>query len=156
MSPWAPHAPPTWTTVSGRGAIWSFVVPHPPLLPQFAELAPYNVVLVALVEDPTIRLVGNLVAREGGPINEVDPATIRDGGLVDPSLVVELQVLRALGALNARSVERALAVARRASRMAASESILQAEYLANLGPRRHFACVPLPRSKARIPSPALS
>ncbi|MBW2274903.1 MAG: OB-fold domain-containing protein, partial [Deltaproteobacteria bacterium] len=56
-----------------------FVVPHPPLLPQFGELAPYNVVLVALDEDPTVRLVGNLVARQGGPINEIDPASIEIG-----------------------------------------------------------------------------
>lgn len=82
MSPWAPHTPPIWTRVSGRGRIWSFVVPHPPLLPQFSELAPYNVVLVALDEDPSIRLVGNLVAREGGAINEVDPATIEIGAAV--------------------------------------------------------------------------
>ena len=64
------------TTVSGRGTLWSFVVPHPPLLPQFAALVPYNVIVVALEEDPTIRLVGNLVTRAGGAI---DPATIRIG-----------------------------------------------------------------------------
>ena len=53
--------------------------PHPPLLPAFAELAPYNVVVVALDEDPALRLVGNLVASPDGPINEIDPATIRIG-----------------------------------------------------------------------------
>jgi uncharacterized OB-fold protein len=82
MSPFAPHVPPAWTRVSGEGTIWSFVVPHPPLLPQFAALAPYNVILVALLEDPTLRLVGNLVARPGGGIDEVDPATIRIGARV--------------------------------------------------------------------------
>ncbi|MEE8509197.1 MAG: OB-fold domain-containing protein [Myxococcota bacterium] len=82
MSPWGPHSEPTWTRVSGRGSIWSFAVPHPPLLPQFAKLAPYNVILVALEEDPTVRMVGNLVAAEGGAINEVDPASIRIGALV--------------------------------------------------------------------------
>ncbi len=79
MSPWGQHTEPTWITVSGRGTIWSFAVPHPPLLPQFAELAPYNVILVALEEDPTIRMIGNLVAREGGPIDEIDPASIEIG-----------------------------------------------------------------------------
>jgi uncharacterized OB-fold protein len=68
--------------VSGRGTIWSFVVPHPPVLPQFSALAPYNVIVVALAEDPTIRLVGNLVARAGGPINEVDPSEIEIGSAV--------------------------------------------------------------------------
>ncbi len=82
FSPWAPGVKPVWTTVSGRGSIWSYVVPHPPLLAQFRELAPYNVILVALAEDPTIRLVGNLVARAGGPINEIDPSEIEIGSAV--------------------------------------------------------------------------
>ena len=71
-----------WVEMSGRGTIWSYAVPHPPLLPAYAELAPYNVVVVALDEDPALRLVGNLVAREDGPINEVDPATIEIGAPV--------------------------------------------------------------------------
>jgi uncharacterized OB-fold protein len=82
MSPWGQHSEPTWTAVSGRGTIWSFVVPHPPLLPQFAELAPYNVILVALDEDPRVRLVGNLVTTGSGAINEVDPGEIRIGAAV--------------------------------------------------------------------------
>jgi uncharacterized OB-fold protein len=68
-----------WPVMSGLGTIWSFVVPHPPLLPAYAELAPYNVIVVALDEDPTIRLVGNLLASEDGPINEVDPTMIEIG-----------------------------------------------------------------------------
>jgi uncharacterized OB-fold protein len=82
MSPWSPHTEPTWTRVSGRGTIWSFVVPHPPLLPHFAALAPYNVILVALDEDPRVRLVGNLVRSAGGAINEVDPRSIEIGAPV--------------------------------------------------------------------------
>ena len=78
-SPFAPHHTPRWTRVSGQGSIWSFVVPHPPLLPPFSELAPYNVVLVALEEDPCIRLIGNLLARPDGDIAEVDPAGIQIG-----------------------------------------------------------------------------
>ena len=79
MSPWAAHAETRWARVSGRGTIWSFVVPHPPLLPQFAALTPYNVIVVALDEDPTIRMVGNLVAAEGGAINELAPREIEIG-----------------------------------------------------------------------------
>jgi len=82
VSPFAPHREPEWATVSGRGVIWSFVVPHPPLLPWYAERAPYAVVAVALDEEPTVRLVGSLVAREGGAIDEVDPATIAIGAPV--------------------------------------------------------------------------
>ena len=47
-SPWGNHAVPEWETVSGRGRIWSFVVPHPPLLPPFDGMAPYNVILVEI------------------------------------------------------------------------------------------------------------
>jgi hypothetical protein len=82
LSPWAPHAKPGWTRVSGRGTIWSFVVPHPPLLPPFDALAPYNVILVALAEDPSVRLVGNLLPAEGAGIGDFDPAAIEIGARV--------------------------------------------------------------------------
>ncbi len=66
-----------WQAMSGRATVWSYVVAHPPLLPAYAELAPYNAIVVALEEDPGLRLCGNLVATAEGPINEVDPSTIR-------------------------------------------------------------------------------
>jgi hypothetical protein len=68
-----------WETTSGRGRIWSFIVPHPPLLPAYMEWAPYNAIVVELEEDPSIRFVGNLVADAGAPINSVDPTTIQIG-----------------------------------------------------------------------------
>lgn len=58
MSPFAPGAALAWEPVSGRGSVWSFVVAHPPLLPWFEARAPYPVVVVALDEDPRLRLVG--------------------------------------------------------------------------------------------------
>jgi uncharacterized OB-fold protein len=82
MSPWAPHAAPVWITVSGRGTIWSFAVPHPPLLPPYQERAPYVVIAVALEEDPTVRLLGNLLAREGDPIEAMRPEQVRIGAPV--------------------------------------------------------------------------
>ena len=36
----------------GRGRIWSYVFPHPPLLPDYAAQAPYNVIVVELAERP--------------------------------------------------------------------------------------------------------
>ena len=63
----------SWDPMSGRATLWSWVKPHPPLLPAYAELAPYNVIVVALDEDPMIRMVGNLVASADGTINELDP-----------------------------------------------------------------------------------
>lgn len=68
-----------WEVVSGKGRIWSFVVAHPPLLPAYAEFAPYPVVVVELDEDPALRMVGNLVTGPGEAINSVDPATIEIG-----------------------------------------------------------------------------
>jgi hypothetical protein len=67
---------------SGRGRVWSFVVTHPPVLPAYTELAPYNVVVVELDEDPTIRFVGNLVDGPDAAINSVDPSSIEIGQLV--------------------------------------------------------------------------
>jgi uncharacterized OB-fold protein len=69
----------SWDVMAGTGRIWSFVVAHPPLLPTFAKIAPYAVVLVELDDDPTIRLVGNLVPGPAGEIHEVDPATVAIG-----------------------------------------------------------------------------
>jgi len=71
-----------WAPTSGRGHVWSFIVPHPPLLPAFAEVAPYNAIIVALSEDPLIRFAGNLVASADGAINEIDPASITIGEAV--------------------------------------------------------------------------
>ena len=68
-----------WAPLSGKGRVWSFVVPHPPLLPAYMEFAPYNVIAVELDEDPSLRLIGNLVASADGAINEVDPHTIEIG-----------------------------------------------------------------------------
>jgi len=78
-----------WEPTSGRGRVWSFIVPHPPLLPAFGEIAPYNTIVVELDENPLIRFVGNLVASADGAINEIDPATITIG---EPVRVVFHQI----------------------------------------------------------------
>lgn len=49
----------TWTPVSGRATLYSWTVAHPPLLPYFAERAPWPVVVVQLEEGP--RMVTNVV-----------------------------------------------------------------------------------------------
>jgi uncharacterized OB-fold protein len=68
-----------WRELSGGGSVWSFVVVHPPVLPAYADLAPYPVVVVALDEDPTLRMVGNVVSAPQSAINSVDPASIAIG-----------------------------------------------------------------------------
>ncbi|MFE5890565.1 Zn-ribbon domain-containing OB-fold protein [Streptomyces sp. NPDC056468] len=71
-----------WRQVGGHGRIWSYVVPHPPLLPDYAEQAPYNVVIVELADAPRIRLVGNLVTEPDAPLNSLPPDRIRIGAKV--------------------------------------------------------------------------
>ncbi|MFD3501545.1 Zn-ribbon domain-containing OB-fold protein [Streptomyces sp. NPDC058676] len=71
-----------WQAMSGQGRVWSYVVPHPPLLPDYAALAPYNVVVVELAEAPRIRMVGNLVSEPGAPLDSLDPHGIRIGAKV--------------------------------------------------------------------------
>ena len=71
-----------WVPAAGTGTIWSFVVAHPPLLPAYAALAPYPVVVVQLDDHPSVRMVGNLVTAPDAPINSIDPATIDIGEAV--------------------------------------------------------------------------
>ncbi|QCX77299.1 hypothetical protein C9F11_18235 [Streptomyces sp. YIM 121038] len=89
-----------WRRMSGKGRIWSYVVPHPPLLPAYAALAPYHPVVVELAEAPHIRLVGNLVARAGASLDSVAAGRPRvgarvqvvfadQGGVVVPRWVLE-------------------------------------------------------------------
>ncbi|CCB75064.1 conserved protein of unknown function [Streptantibioticus cattleyicolor NRRL 8057 = DSM 46488] len=71
-----------WRRMSGRGRVWSYVVPHPPLLPAYAAQAPYNVIVVELADDPRIRLVGNLVTSPDARLNSLDPVRLRIGAAV--------------------------------------------------------------------------
>ncbi|KUF19670.1 Zn-ribbon domain-containing OB-fold protein [Streptomyces silvensis] len=90
----------TWRRTSGRGRVWSYVVPHPPLLPAYAARAPYPVVLVELTDAPRVRLVGNLVARAGAALDSVPLERVRigarvqavfadQGGVVVPQWILE-------------------------------------------------------------------
>ena len=54
----------TWVDLSGRGTLFSWVVVHQQFLPQYDP--PYVTALVAVDEDPAVRLATKLV--------EVDPA----------------------------------------------------------------------------------
>jgi uncharacterized OB-fold protein len=83
MCAWCRSFESTWERMSGRATVWSYVVSHPPLLPAYAAVAPYNVVVVALDEDPALRLVGNVVEGPDAPLNSVDPATLTIGAPVE-------------------------------------------------------------------------
>lgn len=85
MCPWCRSLECEWPLMSGRGTVWSFVIAHPPLLPAYAALAPYNVVVVSLDEDPGIRVVGNLVSGPDGGFGaeDVPPESITIGTPVE-------------------------------------------------------------------------
>ncbi len=82
MCPWCHSLESQWLRQSGRGRIWSFAVPHPPLLPAFVDEAPYVVAVVELEEDPQIRLVGNIVRQADGPIGAVSAGELAIGAHV--------------------------------------------------------------------------
>jgi uncharacterized OB-fold protein len=51
----------SWQTMSGRGSLFSWVVVTHVFLPQFADLVPFAPALVALEEDPAIRIATRVV-----------------------------------------------------------------------------------------------
>lgn len=68
-----------WTETGGTGTIWSYTVPHPPLLPAFAAVAPYVVALVELSDFPGIRMVGAITGHGADTFGGFDPATVAIG-----------------------------------------------------------------------------
>lgn len=79
LCPWCRSWDLEWAEVSGRGRVWSFVVSHPPLLPAYADVAPYNVAVIELDDDPSIRLVGGVVTSPDSPVGDADPAALAIG-----------------------------------------------------------------------------
>jgi uncharacterized OB-fold protein len=59
---------PEWTRVSGRGRVFSWAVVRRPFLPAFADRVPFVTALVALDEDPAVRVASYVV--------DCDPASI--------------------------------------------------------------------------------
>ena len=59
----------TWTAVSGTGTLFSWAVVRRAFLPAFADQVPFVTALVALAEDPAVRLPTYLV--------DADPETLR-------------------------------------------------------------------------------
>jgi len=72
----------SWVDAAGTGTIWSWVVVHPPVLPAYNAFAPYPVIVVELDEDPTLRMVGNVIAEPGAAINSVAPGDLAIGARV--------------------------------------------------------------------------
>jgi uncharacterized protein len=51
----------TWVVTSGRGTLFSWVVVTHAFLPQFADLVPFVPALVALEDDPAVRIPTRMV-----------------------------------------------------------------------------------------------
>jgi uncharacterized OB-fold protein len=62
MCPWCRSVTVRWDAMAGRATVWSFAIPHPPLLPAYADRVPYAVLVVTLDDDPTIRVIGDTAA----------------------------------------------------------------------------------------------
>ena len=79
--------PITWVQASGRGTIWSLTEIHAPVLPAFAPLVPYLVVLVELQESRSLRMVGNVLPAKGGTINSLGLTDVAIGMKVTANIV---------------------------------------------------------------------
>lgn len=60
VSPFGVNDEMTWTTVSGRGTVYSYTIARRPTAPQWAADAPYVIAIVRLEEGPhlTTNIVG--------------------------------------------------------------------------------------------------
>jgi uncharacterized OB-fold protein len=66
----------TWTAVSGRGTLFSWAVVRRAFLPAFEDRVPFVTALVALVEDPAVRLPTYLVDAEPETLRADEPVQV--------------------------------------------------------------------------------
>jgi uncharacterized OB-fold protein len=89
---------PRWTPVSGDATLFSWAVVRRPFLPAFAELVPFVTALVALDEDPSVRLCSYVVDSEPSELRADAPLhvvfrplsfpTVPDRSVVVPMFVL--------------------------------------------------------------------
>jgi len=75
-----------WTAVSGRGTLFSWAVVRRALVPAFADQVPYVSALVALLEDPAVRVVTRLVDCAPETLRAEQPLRVVFRPLVFPNL----------------------------------------------------------------------
>jgi uncharacterized protein len=71
----------TWTVMSGRGTLFSWAVVHRAFLPAFSDQVPFVTGLIALDEDPFVRIVSYIV--------DADPESLA----ADQTLVADFRPL---------------------------------------------------------------
>ena len=69
-------APMTWETMSGHGTLFSWVVVTHPFLAQFGGLVPFVPALVALDEDPSVRIPTRMVDCDPESLDYEMPVTV--------------------------------------------------------------------------------
>jgi len=66
----------TWTAVSGDGTLFSWATVRRAFLPAFADRVPFVTALVAIVEDPAVRLATYLVDVDAGTCRADEPVRV--------------------------------------------------------------------------------
>lgn len=80
----------THTELGPRGTVFSYTVVHYPVNRALADAVPYTVVLVALDDDPSIRIVGNVLGVDPGEVRIGMPVTATWLELTDDDGTVQL------------------------------------------------------------------
>jgi uncharacterized OB-fold protein len=70
-----------WSAVSGRGTLFSWALVQRAWVKPFDRIAPYVTALVALEEDPAVRVVSFVVAADPAELSVDMPVTARFGPL---------------------------------------------------------------------------
>ena len=85
----------TWTQLSGRGTLFSWAVVRRAFLPAFEDKVPFVTALVALDEDPAVRIATYIVDADPGTLVadapvEVDFRELSFSTVPDASVVVPM------------------------------------------------------------------
>jgi uncharacterized OB-fold protein len=80
------EGPLAWVPVSGRGTLFSWAVVRRPFLPAFSEMVPFVSALVALDEDPAVRIVSYVVDVEPDDVAADMPLVARFRPLAFPTV----------------------------------------------------------------------
>ena len=78
-----------WRSVSGRGTLFSWAVVERVFLPAFADRVPYITALIALEEDPRVRLCTYLVEVAASELRAEQPCTVVFRDLSFPTVEAE-------------------------------------------------------------------
>jgi uncharacterized OB-fold protein len=76
----------TWTAVSGRGSLFSWAVVQRAFLPAFADQVPFVTALIAIDEDPAVRIVSYVVDVAADALVADMPVTVSFRPLAFPTV----------------------------------------------------------------------